>query len=186
HHARRTDHRRGRGPRVPTDGPRHRRRLRGAAPARDRRRVRHRRLDDPDPVPPARAAVPRAAPRAAGRPHDRLVMEGEGTRVYPRAGMKALIVEDDVKVALFIARVLREEGWVTDQCAHGQDALSQAGAVEYDVVLLDWMLPDLDGLEVCRELRRRGSVVPIIMLTARGEVRQRVLGLAAGADDYMV
>ena len=113
-------------------------------------------------------------------------MERDATRVYAPTGMKALIVEDDVKVALFIARVLREEGWVTDQCAHGQDALRQAAAVEYDVVLLDWMLPDVDGLEVCRELRRRGSVVPIIMLTARGEVRERVLGLEAGADDYMM
>ncbi|MDC0673466.1 response regulator transcription factor [Nannocystis radixulma] len=100
--------------------------------------------------------------------------------------MKALIVEDDVKVALFISRVLSEEGWVTDQCTHGLDAVRQARSVEYDIILLDWMLPDIDGLAVCRELRRAGSVAPIIMLTARGEVSERVLGLEAGADDYMV
>lgn len=100
--------------------------------------------------------------------------------------MKALIVEDDVKVARFVARVLGEEGFVADVCSRGADAVQQARAVDYDVILLDWMLPDLDGLEVCRELRRGGSVAPIIMLTARGEVRERVLGLAAGADDYVV
>lgn len=100
--------------------------------------------------------------------------------------MKVLIVEDDEKVARFIARVLGEEGFVTDLCVSGIDAVRQASAVTYDVVLLDWMLPDLDGLAVCRELRRSGTVSPIIMLTARGEVRERVLGLEAGADDYVV
>jgi len=97
-----------------------------------------------------------------------------------------LIVEDDEKVARFIARVLGEEGFITDLCVSGADAVRQANAVAYDVVLLDWMLPDLDGLAVCRELRRGGTVTPIIMLTARGEVRERVLGLEAGADDYVV
>ncbi len=100
--------------------------------------------------------------------------------------MKVLIVEDDEKVARFIARVLGEEGFITDLCVSGADAVRQANAVAYDVVLLDWMLPDLDGLAVCRELRRGGTVTPIIMLTARGEVRERVLGLEAGADDYVV
>lgn len=100
--------------------------------------------------------------------------------------MKALIVEDDAKVARFIARVLGEEGYVADLCDRGEDALRQAQAIDYDVILLDWMLPDRDGLAVCRELRRGGSVAPIIMLTARGEVRERVLGLEAGADDYIV
>ncbi len=100
--------------------------------------------------------------------------------------MKILVVEDDVKVARFIARVFGEEGFVTDLCVSGADAVRQAGAVSYDLILLDWMLPDLDGLAVCRELRRGGSTAPIIMLTARGEVRERVLGLEAGADDYVV
>lgn len=102
------------------------------------------------------------------------------------AVMKALIVEDDAKVARFIARVLGEEGFTTDLCTSGADAVQQASAVTYDIILLDWMLPDLDGLAVCRELRRGGGVAPIIMLTARGEVRERVLGLEAGADDYVV
>jgi DNA-binding response OmpR family regulator len=100
--------------------------------------------------------------------------------------MKVLIVEDDNKVARFIARVLGEEGFIADLCVQGGDAVRQASAVAYDVILLDWMLPDLDGLAVCRELRRVGLATPIIMLTARGEVRERVLGLDAGADDYMV
>jgi len=100
--------------------------------------------------------------------------------------MKALIVEDDGKVARFIARVLGEEGFVTDLCVSGLDAVRQAGTLSYDVILLDWMLPDLDGLAVCRELRRAGLVTPILMLTARGELRERVLGLEAGADDYIV
>ncbi len=100
--------------------------------------------------------------------------------------MKVLIVEDDEKVARFIARVLGEEDFVTDLCASGADAVRQASAVAYDVILLDWMLPDLDGLAVCRELRRTGNVTPIIMLTARGEVRERILGLETGADDYVV
>ena len=100
--------------------------------------------------------------------------------------MKMLIVEDDEKVARFIARVLGEKGFVTDRCVNGTDAVRQATAVGYDVILLDWMLPDLDGLAVCRELRRSGTVTPILMLTARGEVRERVLGLEAGADDYIV
>ena len=100
--------------------------------------------------------------------------------------MKVLIVEDDSKVARFVARVLGEEGFVADVCVHGADAVQQAAAVAYDVILLDWMLPDLDGLAVCRALRRGGVATPIIMLTARGEVRERVLGLDAGADDYVV
>ncbi len=100
--------------------------------------------------------------------------------------MKVLIVEDDEKVARFIARVLGEEDFVTDLCVSGSDAVRQANAVAYDVILLDWMLPDLDGLAVCRELRRSGNVTPIIMLTARGEVRERILGLETGADDYVV
>lgn len=100
--------------------------------------------------------------------------------------MKVLIVEDDEKVASFLARMLAEEGYVPDRCVNAADALRQAAAVEYDAILLDWMLPDRDGLTVCRELRGAGAVTPIIMLTARGQVRERVLGLESGADDYVV
>lgn len=100
--------------------------------------------------------------------------------------MKALVVEDDRKAARLLSRVLQEEGYVVDVCASGFDAEQQASVIAYDLVVLDWMLPEGDGLGVCRALRRRGIAVPILMLTARGEVAERVLGLEAGADDYLV
>ncbi|TKC98311.1 response regulator transcription factor [Polyangium fumosum] len=100
--------------------------------------------------------------------------------------MKVLIVEDDTRVAKFVARVLTEEGYVADVCANGADATQQAQSGMYDLILLDWMLPDVDGLSVCRTLRRAGLATPILMLTARGELRERVLGLETGADDYLV
>jgi DNA-binding response OmpR family regulator len=100
--------------------------------------------------------------------------------------MKLLVVEDDVKVSRFLVRVLHEEGYVTDACATGQHGVEQGRAGGYDLILLDWMLPDLDGLSVCRELRGLGVATPILMLTARGETSERVLGLEAGADDYVV
>lgn len=99
--------------------------------------------------------------------------------------MKILVAEDDRKLALFLQRVLAEEGYVADCCASGVDALAQAGSGLYQLLVLDWMLPGLDGLEVCRRLRSQGSTLPIMMLTARGEVQERVLGLNAGADDYV-
>lgn len=102
------------------------------------------------------------------------------------ASVKALIVEDDTKLARFLLRVLTEEGFSADVCASGADAIAQAKTGLYRLMLLDWMLPDLDGLSVCRELRRTGNPLPILMLTARGEVRERVLGLEAGADDYLI
>ena len=105
---------------------------------------------------------------------------------YASAVVKVLVVEDDRKLARFLQRVLSEESYMADSCASGSDALIQAGSGLYDLVVLDWMLPDVDGLEVCRQLRRTGSAVPILMLTARGELRERVLGLNSGADDYLV
>jgi DNA-binding response OmpR family regulator len=100
--------------------------------------------------------------------------------------MKILVTEDDRKVAGFLQRVLSEEGYIVDLCTSGAEAVTQARAGLYNLVVLDWMIPDLDGLEVCRQLRRGGSTVPILMLTARGELQERVLGLNAGADDYLV
>lgn len=99
--------------------------------------------------------------------------------------MKALIVEDDAKVARLLSRVLQEEGFVVDACASAADAIQQGGSLGYDLLVLDWMLPEGNGLDVCRTLRRKGISAPIIMLTARGEVAERVLGLEAGADDYV-
>jgi two-component system, OmpR family, response regulator len=100
--------------------------------------------------------------------------------------VKVLVLEDDPRQARFLWRVLSEEGLVVDLCARGADAVSQAGSSLYDLIVLDWMVPETDGLTVCREVRRAGGITPILMLTARGEIRERVLGLEAGADDYMV
>lgn len=100
--------------------------------------------------------------------------------------MRVLILEDDKKLASFLARVVSEEGLTADICARGADAIAQTVTGPYDLVILDWMVPDTDGLAVCREIRRAGVTVPVLMLTARGETRERVLGLEAGADDYIV
>ncbi|HEY6779151.1 MAG TPA: response regulator transcription factor [Thermoleophilaceae bacterium] len=99
--------------------------------------------------------------------------------------MRVLVVEDDVKMAAAIRRGLRFEGIVVDLAEGGDEALRLAGATEYDAILLDVMLPDLDGFETCRRLRSRGVWVPILMLTARDAVEDRVRGLDTGADDYL-
>jgi DNA-binding response OmpR family regulator len=99
--------------------------------------------------------------------------------------VKILVVEDGLKVARFLTKVLHEEGFVTDICTRGQDAIHQITKSLYDLVVLDWMLPDIDGLSVCREIRRAGTWTPVMMLTARNEVHERVLGLESGADDYL-
>jgi DNA-binding response OmpR family regulator len=101
-------------------------------------------------------------------------------------GVKVLIVEDDRKLARFLQRVVAEEGLTADVASSGTDGVKQSSSGIYDLIVLDWMLPGLDGLEVCRQLRRSGVTTPILMLTARGEVAERVLGLQAGADDYLV
>lgn len=100
--------------------------------------------------------------------------------------VRVLVVEDDRKLSRFLVRVFVEEGWAADACEAGQDAIRQASAGLYDLIVLDWMLPDLDGVSVCRRLRDKGLRTPILMLTARGELGERVLGLDAGADDYLV
>ena len=100
--------------------------------------------------------------------------------------VKALVIEDERKLASFVARVLSEEGFTVDTCATGSQGLRQALTGVYDVVVVDWMLPELDGLSVVREMRNAGATTPILMLTARGETREKVLGFGAGADDYLV
>src|SRR5580704_6385906 len=100
--------------------------------------------------------------------------------------VKVLVLDDDPRLARFLARVLSEEGFAVDVCARGVDAIARADHGLYDLILLDWMVPEPDGLTVCREIRGAGSTAPIFMLTARGETRERVLGLEAGADAYMV
>jgi two-component system OmpR family response regulator len=99
--------------------------------------------------------------------------------------MRVLVVEDDVKMAAAIRRGLRFEGVVVDLAGGGEEAIRRVGATEYDAVLLDVMLPDIDGFETCRRLRRQGAWVPILMLTARDAVEDRVRGLDTGADDYL-
>jgi len=102
------------------------------------------------------------------------------------ATMKILLVEDEARLATAVRRVLDDEGYATDWAADGADGLTRAETSEYDVILLDVMLPSYDGYEIARRLRADGSTVPILMLTARDGIQDRVRGLDAGADDYLV
>jgi two-component system OmpR family response regulator len=99
--------------------------------------------------------------------------------------MRVLIAEDDVRMAAALTRGLRGEGMAVDIAATGADALDQVRSTEYDVVILDVMLPNGNGFETCRRMRADGSWVPVIMLTARAAVEDRVRGLDSGADDYL-
>jgi two-component system OmpR family response regulator len=99
--------------------------------------------------------------------------------------MRVLVVEDDVKMAALLRRGLLEEGLSPDVARSGDDALWMAAATEYDAIVLDVMLPGADGFEVCRRLRESGRWAPVLMLTARDAVEDRVTGLDAGADDYL-
>ena len=99
--------------------------------------------------------------------------------------MRVLVVEDEAKLAGLLRRGLEEEGHAVDLARSGDDALWRAAAAEYDAVVLDVMLPGPDGFEVCRRLRERGVWTPVLMLTARDSVADRVAGLDAGADDYL-
>jgi two-component system, OmpR family, response regulator MprA len=101
-------------------------------------------------------------------------------------GSRILIAEDDRGVRQSLERALRFEGYDVNIANDGSEALEALGAGEPDLVLLDVMMPHIDGLTVCRRLRASGSDVPVLMLTARHEVRDRVAGLDAGADDYLV
>jgi two-component system OmpR family response regulator len=100
--------------------------------------------------------------------------------------VRVLVVEDEPRMAALIRRGLVAEGLSADVTEHGREALWLAQAHEYDVVLLDVMLPDLDGFQVCRLLREQGVNSPVLMLTARDSVGDRVAGLDSGADDYLV
>ena len=100
--------------------------------------------------------------------------------------MRILVVEDEPKMARLLKRGLEQDGYVVDVSFDGVDALHQATENEYDAVVLDVMLPELDGIEVCRGMRSRGRWAPVLMLTARESVGDRITGLDAGADDYLV
>jgi len=99
--------------------------------------------------------------------------------------MRVLIVEDEIKMAALLRRGLVAEGISADVAIRGEDALWMAAATEYDAIVLDVMLPGIDGFEVCRRLRGEGVWSPIVMLTARDAVSDRVAGLDGGADDYL-
>ena len=99
--------------------------------------------------------------------------------------MRVLIVEDKVKMASQLRRALRGEGMAADVAITGEDALWMAGATRYDSIVLDVMLPGIDGFETCRRLRDQGVWTPVLMLTARGRLADRVAGLDGGADDYL-
>jgi two-component system, OmpR family, response regulator len=102
------------------------------------------------------------------------------------AAMRVLIVEDDLRMASLVRRGLTHEGLAADVAQSGEDALWMAQAHGYDAIVLDVMLPGLDGFETCRRLRATGVWVPVLMLTARDAVEDRVAGLDSGADDYLV
>ncbi len=99
--------------------------------------------------------------------------------------MRALLVEDDAKAARLLAKGLREEGWAVDLASTLAEGRERAAMTRYDALILDRMLPDGDGARMCEELRRRGAQVPVLLLTARDAVEDRVGGLNSGADDYL-
>jgi two-component system OmpR family response regulator len=99
--------------------------------------------------------------------------------------MRVLMAERDQKLARFIGRALSEEGYMVDCCASGADTFTRLSAGDYDLVLLDRAIPDGDGIEVCGAARARGSAIPILMMSARDVVDERVRALEAGADDWL-
>jgi DNA-binding response OmpR family regulator len=109
----------------------------------------------------------------------------EADEATARRPMRILIIEDDRKAARLLARGLQEERFVVDVAHSGEAGDEMASINNYDVIVLDWMMPGRDGLVVCRDLRERGISTPILMLTARDSLEDRVTGLNTGADDYL-
>lgn len=99
--------------------------------------------------------------------------------------MNILLVEDEHKIANAIKTGFRQETYACEVCYDGDSGLAAALGGEYDVIILDRMLPGMDGVEICKEIRAKGIQTPVIMLTAKGQIRDRVGGLNAGADDYL-
>ncbi|MEQ1947756.1 MAG: response regulator transcription factor [Bryobacteraceae bacterium] len=99
--------------------------------------------------------------------------------------MRILLVEDESDAAAILAKGLREQSYAVDIAGDGREAVEKASFNDYDIVILDIMLPDIDGLEVCRCLRKMGLKVPVLLLTARIQVNDRIVGLDSGADDYL-
>jgi DNA-binding response OmpR family regulator len=99
--------------------------------------------------------------------------------------MRVLVIEDEKKTASFIRKALQTEGYAVDVCHNGEEALATASATPYDAIVLDIMLPGRDGLSILRRWRQSDNRVPVLLVSARGEVNERVEGLDAGADDYL-
>jgi len=99
--------------------------------------------------------------------------------------MRILIVEDDRKIAIALKKGLEQESFAVDISFDGQDGLGQALTIEYDLIILDRMLPEIDGVDICRAIRDKNINVPVLILTAKGQVEDKVEGLNAGADDYL-
>src|SRR6188508_2986027 len=106
------------------------------------------------------------------------------SRMNPAVSDRILLIEDDGRLAEMVSDYLGQSGFRVSRAANGAAGLQMQGAGSFDMVILDLMLPDMDGLDVCRQLRRRGSI-PILMLTARGDAMDRIVGLELGADDYL-
>ena len=106
-------------------------------------------------------------------------------RLYVKAVNRILIIEDDPRIESLLLLHLTEEGYAPEACRNGRDGLERLRQDNYQLLILDLMLPDISGIEICTTLRRTGNQVPILMLTARGDEFDKVLGLELGADDYM-
>jgi len=100
--------------------------------------------------------------------------------------VRILVVEDEQRIAVFIKQGLEEEGYAVDVAYDGEEALDWAAMVDYDLIVLDVLLPKKNGIQTCRDLRAQGNKVPVLMLTARDAIEDRVRGLDSGADDYLV
>ena len=100
-------------------------------------------------------------------------------------GMRILVVEDDPKIASFIVNGLKQSGFAVDHCADGEEGLFRAQTITYDVAVVDLMLPKLDGLSLIQQLRAKGTRIPVLILSAKATVDDRVRGLQAGGDDYL-
>lgn len=112
-------------------------------------------------------------------------MKHPSTPVSVATSVKILVVEDETRIASYIRKGLTEQGFIVDCCEDGTDGLHMAMTTSFDVILLDIMLPGRDGLSILRELRNAGRTVPVILLTARDGIADRVQGLNDGADDYI-
>ncbi len=119
-----------------------------------------------------------------GGPACRPRLEYHPSKAYPRP-MRVLVVEDEKKTASFIRKALQAEGFAVDLCHNGDEALAAPSATPYDAIVLDIMLPGRDGLSVLRQWRRNHNPTPVLLLSARGEVNERIEALDAGADDYL-